>query len=59
MKLLFSVQQIHLFYLHLGGYAVVGAAAFTSGVTKTVSTAVIVFEVGIWEGCGGINLENL
>ena len=29
----------------LGGYAVVGAAALTSGVTRTISTSVIVFEL--------------
>jgi chloride channel 2 len=29
----------------LGGYAVVGAAAFSSAVTRTLSTAVIVFEL--------------
>lgn len=28
-----------------GGYAVVGAAAFAGGVTHTISTAIIVFEV--------------
>lgn len=32
-------------YIIPGGYAVVGAAAMSAGVTRTISTAVIVFEV--------------
>ena len=32
-------------YIIPGGYAVVGAAAMSAGVTRTISTAVIVFEL--------------
>jgi chloride channel 2 len=32
-------------YITPGGYAVVGAAAMSAGVTRTLSTAVIVFEL--------------
>ena len=31
-----------------GGYAVVGAAALAAGVTRTVSTSVIVFELTVY-----------
>ena len=33
------------FFMHLGGYAVVGAAAFSAGVTHTVSICVVVAEM--------------
>ena len=53
-----------------GGYAVVGAAAMAAGVTRTISTAVIVFEltgqlnhmlpvlVAVLAACGVGNLIN-
>ena len=40
-----NVAVSHRWQVTPGGYAVVGAAAFTAGVTHTVSIAVIVFEL--------------
>lgn len=39
------VRNLTIFFFHSGGYAVVGAAAFSGAVTHTVSVGVIAFEM--------------